>query len=301
MGVVPLPSPDLLTSYIAQEEMPRRSSGFPFPPDDIMRYGAIVASHIKHYSTLSRAMDEARNHICQAARENRSFASGSVLFAQTLTGGKGRFQRPWHAPVGGIWLVVALFNQWQQQTTQLLPLVAGISACETVRQFGLDAELKWVNDVLVDGKKICGILSETFVCQESSEEFILIGIGLNVNNTQFPDDLTSLATSMKTCAGHDFDLDRVALDLLAKLRWNIGLLTYEEEEIEGDHSTLMDSYRALCKSCGQRVSFGFDAQNNPQYIATVEAICNDGGIVLHHLQDGVDIVEHGGELIYLDP
>ncbi len=301
MGVAPFPSPDLLTSYIAQTEMDRRSAGSPFPPGDIFRYGAIVASHIKQYPSLPRAMDEARNHIRLAAREGRSFASGSVLFAQTLTGGKGRFRRPWHAPEGGLWLVVALFNQWLPQTTRLLPLAAGVSACQTVRQFGLDGELKWVNDVLVGGKKICGILSETFICQESSEEFILVGIGLNVNNTQFPEDLTSLATSMKTCAGHAFDLHGVALDLLAKLRWNIGLLTYGEEEVEGDHGSFMASYRALCKSCGQRVSFGFDVQNNPQYTATVKAICADGGIVLHHLQDGVDIVEHGGELIYLDP
>lgn len=192
------------------------------------------------------------------------------------------------------------FNQWLPQTTQLLPLVAGVSACETVRHFGLEAELKWVNDVLVGGQKICGILSETFICPESSEEFILVGIGLNVNNTQFPDELSSLATSMKTCAGQDFDLDQVALDLLAKLRWNIGLLTYEEEECEGDHNAFMASYRSLCASCKRRVSFGFDVQSSPQYTATVKAIADDGGLVLHHLQDDVEVVEHGGEIIYLD-
>ncbi len=300
MGVVSFPSADLLTSYIAQEEMSRRSAGSPLPAHDIFRYGAIVASHIRPYRSLPRAMDEVRDHIRAAAREDRSFASGSALFAETLTGGKGRFKRPWHAPVGGIWLVVALFNQWLPRTTQLLPLAAGMSACETVQQFGLEAELKWVNDVLVGGKKICGILSETFTCQESAEEFILLGIGLNVNNTQFPEDLTSLATSMKTCAGHDFDLGRVAVDLLAKLRWNIGLLTYGEEEAEGDHGIFMASYRTLCTSCGHRVSFGFNAQDNPQYTATVTSIRDDGAIVLRHLQDDVEVVEYGGEIIYLD-
>ncbi|MBU0682499.1 MAG: biotin--[acetyl-CoA-carboxylase] ligase [Proteobacteria bacterium] len=300
MGVVSFPSPDLLTSYIAQQEMARRSAGFSLPAHDIMRYGAIVASHIQSYSSLPRAMNEVRQQIQATAKNKHSFASGSVLFAETLTGGKGRFKRPWHAPEGGLWLVVALFNQWLPQTTQLLPLVAGVSACETVREFGLDAELKWVNDVLVGGKKICGILCETFICPESSEEYILVGIGLNVNNTSFPDDLTPLATSMKTSAGHDFDLGLVALDLLAKLRWNIGLLTYEEEELESDHGTFMASYRALCRSCQRRVSWGFDVQNNAQYEATVRAIAEDGGIVLHHLQDDVEVVEHGGEIIYLD-
>lgn len=300
MGVVPFPSPELLASYIAQEELDRRSAGSSLPADDIFRYGAIVASHITTYASLPRAMDEVRLQIRTAAQKKESFASGSVVFAETLTGGKGRFSRPWHAPQGGIWLVVALFNQWLPQTTQLLPLAAGISACETVRHFGLDAELKWVNDVLVDGKKVCGILCENYLCPETSEDFVLVGIGLNVNNTEFPEELRSLASSMKTCAGKAFELGGLALDLLAKLRWNIGLLTYEEEERDGDHSAFMTSYRALCASCGRRVSFGFNVQDRPQYTATVRAIADDGALVLHHLEDDVEVVEHSGEFIYLD-
>ena len=299
MGVNPFPSPEQLATYIAKEEKDRRSAGSSLPTADIFRYGAIIGSHIQFYQSLPRAMDEVRRQIAASGHQDRSFASGSTLFAEVLTGGKGRFKRPWHAPEGGLWTVVALFNQWLPQTTQLLPLAAGVSVCETVRHFGLDAELKWVNDVLVDGKKVCGILCETFICPQSSEEFILVGIGLNVNNTEFPDELTSLAASMKNCAGHDFDLGMVAVDLLAKLRWNMGLLTYEEEELDGDHKAFMDSYRTLCASCGRKVSFGFNVQDNPQYIAKVKAIKDDGGIVLHHLGDDVEIVEHGGEISYL--
>jgi BirA family biotin operon repressor/biotin-[acetyl-CoA-carboxylase] ligase len=298
MGVTPFPSSDQLTSYIAQEEMNRRSAGSSLPVTDIFRYGAIVGSHIQPYKSLPRAMDEVRQQIQAASQEEHSFASGSTLFAEALTGGKGRFKRSWHAPEGGIWMVTALFNQWLPQTTQLLPLAAGVSACETVRHFGLDAELKWVNDVLVEGMKVCGILCETFICPGSAEEFILVGIGLNVNNTEFPEELSSLAASMKNCADREFDLGSVAVDLLAKLRWNIGLLTYEEEELDGNHRVFMSSYRDLCTSCGRQVSFGFNVQDNPQYKAKVKAINDDGGIVLHHLEDEVDIVEHGGEIIY---
>lgn len=300
MGVVVFPRPATLATYIAQEEMARRFAGSFLPADRIFRYGAMVASHIQSSPSLPRAMDEVRRQIQAAAENNRSFASGSVLFAETLSNGKGRFQRSWHAPTGGIWLVAALFNQWLPATTQLLPLVAGVSACETLRSFGLAAELKWVNDVVVGGRKICGILCETFSCPATSEEYILVGLGLNVNNSHFPAELADVATSMKGCAGHDFDLGRVALDLLAKLRWNIGLLTYEEEEQEGDHGHFMAAYRALCASCGRRVAFGFDVQNHPQYEALVTAIADDGGIILHHLRDGVEVVEHGGEIHYLD-
>ncbi len=300
MGVTPFPSPDQLATYIAKDEMDRRSAGSSLPVADILRYGAIIGSHIQPYQSLPRAMDEVRQQITVAGQRGMSYASGSTLFAEVLTKGKGRFKRPWHAPEGGLWAVVALFNQWLPQTTQLLPLAAGVSACETVRHFGLNGELKWVNDVLVNGMKVCGILCETFICPQSFEEFILVGIGLNVNNTEFPDELTPLAASMKSCAGEDFDLGKVAVDLLAKLRWNIGLLTYEEEELDGNHHGFMDSYRSLCTSCGRQVSFGFNVQDNPQYKAKVKEIMDDGGIVLHHLDDDVEIVEHGGEIFYLD-
>ena len=300
MGVTPFPSPERLASYIAQEEMDRRSAGPSLPVSEIFRYGAIVASHIQPFVTLPRAMDEVRRQIDEAADQGRSYPSGTALFAETLTGGKGRFKRPWHAPQGGIWLVVALYNQWLPQTTQLLPLAAGISVCETVRQFDLDGEIKWVNDVLIGGKKVCGILCETHICHQTSEEFTLVGIGLNVNNSVFPDELSDIATSMKLSGEHDFDLNQVALDLLAKLRWNVGLLTYEEEECNGDHHLFMESYRTLCSSSGRRVSFGFNVQESPQYDAMVKSIADDGSIILHHLQDDVEVVEHGGEIIYLD-
>ncbi|PLX46948.1 MAG: biotin--[acetyl-CoA-carboxylase] ligase [Desulfobulbaceae bacterium] len=300
MGVSPLPDPNLLASYIAREEGPRLAANTPLPAADILRYGAIVGCHIEAHASLPRAMDEMRRRIVAAGRRQQSLASGSVIIADTLTGSKGRFRRVWHAPPGGLWLVVALFNQWLPATAQLLPLAAGLAACETVRHFGLEAEVKWVNDVLVNGRKVCGILCETFCCPLSREEYILVGVGLNVNNSRFPADLAPLATSMKSAAGRHFDRGEVALDLLSKLRWNVGLLTYEEEERHSDHDIFMESYRALSTRCGRMVSFGFNVQEQPQYQARVKAIADDGALVLELEQDGVERVEHAGEIIYLD-
>lgn len=300
MGVGPLPDPNLLASYIAREEGLRRAANTSLPAADILRYGAIVGCHVEAHASLPRAMDEMRRQIAAAGRRRQSLASGSVIIADTLTGGKGRFQRVWHAPPGGLWLVVALFNQWLPATAQLVPLAAGLAACETVRHFGLAAEVKWVNDVLVNGRKVCGILCETFCCPQSRQEYILVGIGLNINNSRFPADLGHLATSMKSAAGRHFDRGEVALDLLGKLRWNIGLLTYEEEERNSDHHIFMENYRALCTSCGRKVFFGFNVQESPQYRALVKAIADDGALVLQHLADEAEVVEHAGEIIYLD-
>ena len=298
MGIT-FPSPERLATYILDEERPRRlATCSPLPVADVFRYGGMIGSTIHAYSSLPRCMDQARELILEYSLKKQSLPSGTMLFAESLTGSKGRFKRVWHAPDGGLWCVLALFNQWSREVANLLPLAAGLAVCETVRQAGVSAEIKWVNDIHCKGLKLAGLLAETHVCKVSGEEYVLLGIGLNVNNNVFPADLQPLATSMSTEAGGDFDLGTIGLDLLAKLRWNIGLLTYIDEG-NGSRALFMDRYRTRCDSIGQRVRFGFDVQQAPQYEALVTGILDDGGLVLHHLDDDVELVEHGGEMEYV--
>lgn len=298
MGVA-FPSPKRLAAYIKQEEMARRLGADPtLPVTDIFRYGGMVGSHIHTYSSLPRCLDQARELILNHSQQKQSLPSGTMLFAESLTGSMGRFQRNWHAPAGGLWGVVCLFNQWSKQVAGLLPLAAGVAVAETVLRAGIEVEIKWVNDLHCQGLKLAGLLAQTHVCPVSSEEYILVGIGLNVNNCSFPTFLEDIATSMALKAGREFDLGTLALDLLAKLSWNIGLLTWLDET-DQPLSLFMDRYRALCDTVGRRVQFGFDVQQAPQYQALVKGVADDGGLVLHHLQDDVELVEHSGELEYL--
>ncbi len=303
MGIT-FPSPERLATYINREELPRRlvlEDGLPV--SDIFRYGGMVGSNIKAYTSLPRCMDQARELIEQQSHIQQSLASGTMLFAESLTGSKGRFRRAWYAPNGGLWCVLAVFNQWSRRVAGLLPLAAGLAVCETVQAFGLQARVKWVNDICYDGLKLAGLLAETYVCPRG-EEYILLGIGLNVNNDVFPPELVKIATSMSKQAGNDFSLADLGLELLAKLSWNVGLLTWIDEQ-DQPLSLFMDRYRLLCDSVGRRVRFGFDVQQSPQYEARVTGIQDDGGLVLRHLMDdgsfaSVDVVEHSGEMKYLD-
>ncbi len=299
MGVS-FPSPKQLTSYIQKEECRRLTDDAHLPVSDIFRYGGMVGSVIQTYTSLPRCMDHARELIKQQSHLHQSLASGTVLFSESLTGSKGRFHRVWYAPNGGLWCVLTVFNQWSSRVAGILPLVAGVAVCETVQQAGVSAQIKWVNDICCNGLKLAGLLAETHVCPISGEEYILLGMGLNVNNNIFPDELQDVATSMSNEAQGDFDLGTLALDLLAKLTWNIGLLSWIDEHDE-PLAVFMDRYRALCDSVGRIVRFGFDVQQAPQYEALVTGILDDGGLVLRHSQDGIEIVEHGGEMEYLAP
>lgn len=297
MGVI-FPTPTALSRYIHREEIPRRSGlDTTLPVSDIFRYGGMVGSEIHTYTSLPRCMDQARELIRLQSLKHQSQASGTILFAESLSGSKGRFSRIWHAPKGGLWCVLAVFNQWSRPVAGLLPLAAGVSVCETVQGAGVSGRIKWVNDIHTDGLKLAGLLAETHVCRVSGEEYILLGIGLNVNNTSFPEELQSKATSMSAYAGHSFSLPSLALDLLAKLSWNIGLLTWLDEE-DQPLRIFMDRYRSLCDTVGRKVRFGFDVRQAPEYEAQVTGIEDDGGLVLQHLQDDVSLVEHSGEVEY---
>ncbi|RJX26215.1 MAG: biotin--[acetyl-CoA-carboxylase] ligase [Desulfurivibrio sp.] len=309
MGINPYPHPAAVQRYITDHEIERRSRLLPENRvQTVFRYGAIAGSRIHAFASLERGMDEARQLIAEHEHAGRSFPSGLVILAEELTGGKGRFRRYWHAPQGGIWLTMVFVNNLLPEISRLLPLAAGVACCETVRQFGVPARLKWVNDVHVNGRKVAGILMETLYGSRSGEEYILIGAGLNVNNADFPPELDRLAVSMAGLCGHSLDLGLVATDLLAKFCWNTGLLYLQEElqlaepdnVLPESEQLLLTRWRELSDSSGRRVMFGYDVQQSPQYEAEVLGVDADGGLRLRNLEDGVVVTEYGGEIVYLD-
>ena len=168
-------TPDYIKQIIHEEEVPLRSSSFgPEITQLVFRYGGVVGSVIKQHSQISRGADYARQLILAAEEENKSFHSGTVILADEMIHSKGRFKRYWHAPKGGLWMTLALVNTLLPESSLLLPMAAGVACCEVLRHYGVEAHIKWVNDTLVDNRKISGILTETFTGPHSSEEYILI-------------------------------------------------------------------------------------------------------------------------------
>ncbi len=308
MGITRL-TPSLVRQLVRDEEAGVRSGLL--PPEavaEVFRYGAVVGSTIHPFPRLDRGMAHAKQLILDCERQERTVDSGTVILAGELADGQGRFGRYWHAPPGGIWMTVILANTLLPETTRLYPLAAGLACCETIRHYGVRGRLKWVNDVLAGGRKIAGILSETLITPRHHEEYVLIGIGINVNNETFPPGLRDIAVSMRGVLGESLALDLFAARLLAKLTWSVGLLHYEERErlangeggdLAGE-PLLVRQWRELSDTVGRRVLFGYDVQKKPQYEAVVEGITPDGGLLLRHLADRVAAVEYSGEIAYLD-
>lgn len=274
----------------------------------VVRYGAIVGSSIECHQTLDRAMVRARNLISKSAEQNCSFASGSVILADVMGGSKGRFTRSWHAPAGGLWGCMVHGNDLLASSRQFIPMAVGVACCEAIRESGVDdAEIRWVNDVLIAGAKVAGFLVEGYTEPIRSEEFTLVGFGININNCTFPKELDGLAVSLKQNLKRDVDLVQFTETFLARLAWNIGLLYHEEAKAmagapysaAGGEHMVLQSWKNLSSTVGREVVYGFDVITNPQYRAKVMGVDSGGGLVLR-LEDGNIKTEYSGEVRYLD-
>ena len=311
-------TPEYIQQIIAAEEIPLRAKEFPADMvKAILRYGAVIGATVEHYPCLPRGMDRARRVIRDAEEKKLSFHTGLVILADEMAQSKGRFKRSWHAPRGGLWMTIAMVNTLLPENCRLFSMAAGVSCCEVLRHYGIAAKIKWVNDIMVDNRKVAGILTETFTGGSPAEEYVLVGIGINVNNSQFPSGLFAKAVSVKSCLGREVDIVELAARLLAKLRWNFGLLQYEEARDLEDNGgiakrhesgtmtmparehLLLQSYKSLTDIFNRRVLFGFDVQKQPQFVAKVVGLDYSGGLILE-MEDGARTIQHSGEIIYLD-
>lgn len=274
----------------------------------IVRYGSIVGSVIECHASLPRAMEHARRNIATSAGSGRAFPSGTVILADTMSQCRGRFTRSWHAPPGGVWGCMVFANTLLPRSRNFIPLAAGIACCEAVREYGGTAStIRWVNDVLCNGKKLAGFLVEGYVEPVHGEEFALIGFGINVNNTSFPDELADTAVSLRQVLGKEVDIAEFTTLFLARLAWNFGILCYEEaRELSGESLSgrngrhlLLEQWLNLSDTIGRRVVYGFDVMTDPQYQAEVLGIDATGGLILA-LDDGFVKTELSGEVRYLD-
>lgn len=292
---------------ITVNELPLRRGKNVEEADRIFRYGGFVGSSIESHSALPRAMEYARQSIKKANSENRSFANGTIFLAETLSRSKGRFTRTWHAPIGGLWGCLVHVGSLMDDGRKFLPMAVGLSCCQAMHDFGADnASVRWVNDVLCDSKKIAGFLVESYTDPTHGERYDLIGFGINLNNTEFPAELQQIAGSLGQIVGKQIDINEFACTFFAKLTWNIGLLYFEEEYYlqnekysgPNNEQSLLVDWKEHTDTIGQRVRYGFDVEEKPQYEATVLEVRGDGGLLMQ-FDDGTTITEYSGEVRYL--
>jgi len=195
-----------------------------------------------------REIDSTNNRAKALAAEG--VPEGTVVVADMQTAGRGRRGRQWFSPSNqGIYVSVVLRPSLPLREISRISLVAAVAVAETLREeFGLDALIKWPNDILIDHKKIAGILSEA-VIDTVGLEYMVVGIGLNINQdlSQFPADLRMPATSLRVENSQAVARVRILQSLLLSLEQQYLRL------LAGDFESILVRARALSMVLGQQV------------------------------------------------
>lgn len=184
------------------------------------------------------------------AEAEKGAPEGTVVVAEEQTAGRGRLSRRWHSPPGlGIWASVVLRPEVRPETAPGLTLCVSVAIAKAVRSlYPVDVSLKWPNDVIVKGKKLCGILTE-MRASRSNVDFVVCGIGMNVNQTpeDFPVELREGAISVMMATGKRADRGELLAAMLEHLEKQ-----YRKFCREGVASSL-DEWRSMCPLFGKRV------------------------------------------------
>ena len=176
-----------------------------------------LEQRIHYFSEIGSTMDVARELAKRGARE------GTIVIAEAQTCGRGRLSREWLSPKGGIYFTLILRPRISPVYAPRVNLMAAVAVAATIRKlFGLKAEVKWPNDVLIVGKKVCGILAE-MDAEMDVVNFVNVGIGINANNSIPKFEKT--ATSLKDALGKEISRKEFLRALLAEIeRWQALLM-----------------------------------------------------------------------------
>jgi len=148
-----------------------------------------------YFKTLASTNDKAKEFSGKGL-------SKIVVIAEKQTKGKGRFKRKWVSSLGGLYMTIVL-KEKDIEKVKYLTLISSIAVAKTIIKISnLKAKVKWPNDVLVNDKKICGILTETI---SGKENYVLIGIGVNINNKKFPKNINATSLIMETNKNYDIN------------------------------------------------------------------------------------------------
>jgi BirA family biotin operon repressor/biotin-[acetyl-CoA-carboxylase] ligase len=197
---------------------------------------------------------------------------GRIVVADRQTAGRGRRGTAWVCPPGEALAFSVLMRPAEPKGLwPRLALAAGLAVAEGLETFGVAAGIKWPNDVWIAGKKVCGVLAE------AGGDFVVVGIGVNVNVTAFPEELSSIATSLRLESGIVVNRAEVLLALLRRLE-------FRRRQIGEGFDELLDAVRSRCLLTGKEVALrAADGRRE----GIVEGI-GDGGELLLRGPNGIE-------------
>lgn len=158
-----------------------------------------------YFKTITSTNDKAKDF----ANDGKS---NLVVVASNQSKGRGRFGRKWSSDLGGLYMTI-LLREKNLDKVKYLTLISSVAVAKTIKKISkLNSKVKWPNDVLIDCKKICGILTETI--SNKNNNYALIGIGVNINQKKFPKNLIKKSTSLKIETNKNYDIKNISKSII---------------------------------------------------------------------------------------
>lgn len=198
-----------------------------------------------------------------------------LIIAGHQYGGKGRLSRTWQSEKGKN-ITLSLIKSFDLQFPHLVNFYTSYIVQKALNEYilnqsvtGTDSfSLKWPNDIMISGRKAGGILSELIDFNQSPKRFI-IGIGINVNQVSFPQEISGKAISLKNYFSRDFNVDDIVYIIISQF--------YKNSELLKQRDILMELWRLNCSMIGKAVRFRL-SDLTKEIEGTVMDVCSDGGI-----------------------
>ena len=233
---------------------------------------------------FARETDSTNLWIKRLAKEGAS--EGTLALAEFQSAGRGRLGRSWEVPEGtSVMMSILLRPKFEPQYAPTLTLVMGMAVAKAVKNLGFDVSIKWPNDVVVSHKKICGILTEMGV-RDGKIDYAVIGVGINVNIREFPEEMADKATSLYLESGRKFDRSQIPGLVMEAFEEY-----YEKFAATCDLSGLKEKYESILANYNQPVR----VLAKEPYEGVARGI-TDGGELLVEKTDGTIVAVSAGEV-----
>ena len=233
---------------------------------------------------FARETDSTNLWIKRLAKEGAP--EGTLALAEFQSAGRGRLGRSWEVPEGtSVMMSILLRPKFEPQYAPTLTLVMGMAVAKAVKKLGFDVSIKWPNDVVVSHKKICGILTEMGV-RDGKIDYAVIGVGINVNIREFPEEMADKATSLYLESSKEFDRSQIPGLVMEAFEEY-----YEKFAATCDLSGLKEEYESILANYNQPVR----VLAKEPYEGVARGI-TDGGELLVEKTDGTIVAVSAGEV-----
>ncbi len=210
-----------------------------------------------------------------------------LAVAETQTSGRGRRGRSWKdEPYQNLLFSLSYKLLKQSDHFSLIPLVSALSVAETCQSYIENVEVKWPNDVLVNGKKISGILVESKI--NGSESVFIIGVGLNINQAEFEREITNFSTSFYNEKKEQFNRERILAEIIDRLVFNLKRL--ETNDID----SFLSDYSILCSTLNKKIIFEYQNETKTGFALSIQ---KDGALLIN--SDNFLTSYHGNEIFHI--